>query len=650
MAKTNKSGMNWLSISGLIFSITFVTAVFSLSSCTGPKDEALPEEYLMPDTVLINGKIIQVNAADSIAEAVAIKGGKIIAVGSNKMAKKLTGHKTQVIDLKGLTATPGLIDSHCHFSGIGMLHVLDLSYPAVETIADVKGKIKAMIETLKAGEWVRGRGWDEGKLSELRYIYASDLDPVSPNNPVWITHTMGHYGAANSYALKLAKIDKNTPDPPGGTIDRYPDGTPTGVLKESAQSLVRRLIPRFTPEQEEEGLVKIVEEFNREGMTAVKDPGIGPEKWEAYQRVLAQNKLTVRAFILWETGETIEAAQRLIDRVGPFTKPYISTGDDTLISGGIKIYLDGSGGARTAWLYKEWNKNYKEIDKGNYGYPVIDPEIFRGQILMFHKAGLHIGVHAIGDRAIDWVMDSYALALKDNPIHGLRHGIIHCNIPTDRAIEMMVEMQKNHDSGFPESQSTFMWWIGDTYAGNFGPERSLRLKPFKTYQEKNIIWGGGSDFGVTPFAARYGLWASIARKTLLGVYGSIPYGMDESVDIHTALRSYTIWNAHQLFMEDKIGSIEEGKYADIAVWDKDMYTIPTAEIKNLKCQLTLMNGRIVYKAPETAITISEGEAALSQGDDIGSASLMLFALMAVAEAGVIQRRRNSKTKKRILYH
>jgi predicted amidohydrolase YtcJ len=402
---------------------------------------------------------------------------------------------------------------------------------------------------------------------------------------------------------------------------------------------VRRLIPRFTPEQVEEGLVKIVEEFNKEGMTAVKDPGVGPGKWEAYQRVLDQNKLTVRAFILWDTGQTIEDARRLIDRVGAFTKPYISTGDDTLISGGIKIYLDGSGGARTAWLYKEWNKNYKEVDKGNYGYPVIAPEIFRKQILMFHNAGLHVSVHAIGDRAIDWVMDSYVLALKDNPIYGLRHGIIHCNIPTDRAIEMMVEMQKNHDSGYPESQSTFLWWLGDTYAGNFGPERSLRLKPFKTYLEKNIIWGGGSDFRVTPFAARYGLWASIARKTLLGVYGSIPYGVDESVDIHNALRSYTIWNARQLFMENKIGSIEEGKYADIAVWDKDIYTIPTDEIKDLKCQLTLVDGRIVYKAPETPVTISEGGVAVSQGDNSGPESLMLFALMAMAVVGVIQIRK-----------
>lgn len=602
-------GKKKLLIRGLVFFLAVLATFFLLFSCARSKEKALIEQHLLPDIVLINGKIITVDPNDSITEAVAIKDKKIIAIGSNSMIKKLIGSSTQVIDLKGLIVTPGLIDSHCHFSGGGtsMLYILNLSFPEVKKIADVVEKVKKKIEALKAGEWVRGRGWDEGKLEELRYVYASDLDPVSPNNPVWITHTMGHYGTANSYALKLANITKHTLDPFGGTIDRYPDGTPTGVLKESAQSLVRRLIPGNTSEQRQKGIIKIVEEFNKEGMTAVKEPGIGPDIWKDYQNVLAQDKLNVRVFVLWSGGTTMEEAKSIIKHVAAFTKPYISTGDDRLISGGIKLYLDGSGGARTGWLYREWNKNYKDIDEKNYGYPVIDPDVFRKIVIMFHNAGLHIGVHAIGDRAIDWVVDSYTLALKENPIHGLRHCIIHCNIPTDHAIEMMVEMQKIHDAGYPESQSTFMWWIGDTYAGNFGPERCLRLKPFRTYLDKGIVWAGGSDFNVTPFPARYGIWASIARKTLQGTYGLDSYGMEESIDIHNALRSYTIWSAQQMFMEDKIGSIEVGKYADIAVWDKDLYTIQTDEIKDLKCLMTLFNGKIIYLAPEAAITVNENQ-------------------------------------------
>lgn len=349
-------GISWLAVAVLL----------SLPSCRSARNDTLSA-----DLVLINGKIITVDENDSIAEAVAVKGSRIIAVGTTAGLKKLAGRGTQIVDLKGLTVTPGLIDAHCHFAsgGVGMLFILDVGFPAVRKMADVVAKVKAKIEASKPGEWVFGRGWDEGKLEELRYIYASDLDPGSPENPVFLMHTMGHYAVANSLALKLANITKNTPDPSGGTIDRHPDGTPTGVLKEAAMGLVMRLIPETKPEQMREGIRELAKEFNKEGMTAAKEPGVGLSTWKAYQDILAEDKLTVRMFILWDGGRTIENAQRLIECVAPFTKPYISTGDDRLISGGIKLYLDGSGGARTAWLYDEWNKNYKEIDKGNYGYP-----------------------------------------------------------------------------------------------------------------------------------------------------------------------------------------------------------------------------------------------------------------------------------------
>jgi predicted amidohydrolase YtcJ len=578
-----------------------VPAIFLvLCSCSFKSNAAATLE---PDAVLLNGKIITVDPKDSTAEAVAIKDGKIVAIGSNAEIKKLIGSHVRVIDLNGSTATPGLIDSHCHFSGTDMLYVVDLQYPQVKSIGDVLEKIKSALATLKPGEWVRGRGWDEGKLAELRYINASDLDRVSPNNPVWITQTMGHYGTANSYALKLANIIKTTADPPAGTIERAPDGIPTGVLKESAQSLVTRLIPPLTPEQQRNGLIKIIQEFNKEGMTGVKDPGIGTQKWEQYLGLLADNKLDVRVFALWGTGKTIEAAEDLVKRIAPFTKPYISTGDGRLVSGGVKIFMDGSGGARTAWLYNEWNRNSTEVDKGNVGYPVVDPEIFRRQVMIFNNAGLHVSTHAIGDRAIDWVVDSYAAALQGHPVKGLRHGIIHCNIPTDHAISVMADLQKRFDAGYPEAQSTFTWWIGDTYAGNFGPQRSLRLMPFKTYLSRGMIWGGGSDFNVTPFPARYGIWASMERKPLQGSYGANPFGTEESIDVHNALRSYTVWSARQLFMENKIGSIELGKYADIAVWDRDIYTVPADQVKDMKCRMTLLAGRIVYAAPESGVRV-----------------------------------------------
>jgi predicted amidohydrolase YtcJ len=334
---------------------------------------------------------------------------------------------------------------------------------------------------------------------------------------------------------------------------------------------------------------------------------VGLPVWNIYRRILAEDKLNVRMFVLWRGGRSLPFARRLIGQVADFTKPYISTGDDRLISGGIKLYLDGSGGARTAWLYDEWSKDFNDTDKGNYGYPMFDPDVFRKMVKLYHKAGLHIAVHAIGDKAIDWLMDSYAQALTEDPFHGLRHSIIHCNIPTDRALDMMAEMQKTHDAGYPEAEAVHLWWIGDTYAGNFGPERGLRLKPYKTFLDKGIKWAATSDFYVDPYPARYGIWAQIARETLLGVYGSHPFGKEESVDVKTALKAYTIWAAHQLFLDDKIGSIETGKYADLAIWDKDIYTIPTEEIKDISCQMTLFSGKVVFKKEDSPVEIIQGK-------------------------------------------
>jgi predicted amidohydrolase YtcJ len=191
--------------------------------------------------------------------------------------------------------------------------------------------------------------------------------------------------------------------------------------------------------------------------------------------------------------------------------------------------------------------------------------------------------------------------LQEKPLKGLRHSIIHDNIPTDHAIEVMKRLQKTYDAGYPEAQAPFLWWIGDTYAGTFGPQRGLRLMPFRTYTQKGIKWAGGSDYPVTPYPARYGLWSSIERKTMNGIYGMQPFGTAESVDIHIALKSYTIWAAHQLFSEGRIGSLEIGKDADIAVWDRDLYTIPPSELKDLKCELTLLRGQEVYRDKNSPI-------------------------------------------------
>ncbi|MFN8668845.1 MAG: amidohydrolase [Gemmatimonadaceae bacterium] len=546
------------------------------------------------DVILVNGTVLTVDANDRVAQAIAIRGSKIVAVGTTAEVERLAGPATQRIDLRGRTVTPGLLDAHAHFSG-GYAERLDLSYPAVKTIPEVVAKVGSQVAKAGHDAWVEGHGWDEGKLAEHRYVTARDLDAVSPENPVYLTQTTGHYGVANSVALRLAGITKATADPPNGTIDRYPDGTPTGVLKESAQGLVRRLIPPRTAAQLDQSLRDLAKGFNAEGMTGAKDPGISGATWEAYRRVQRSGDLSVRIFALWQGGRSVEGARRLIAERAAMTRPYETTGDDQVIAGGVKLYIDGSGGARTAWLYDDWNKAYTDTDTGNRGYPSSNPDTVRLLIRMYHDAGFHVSVHSIGDRGIDWTMDSFVEALKAKPTRGLRHGIIHANIPSDHAIALMAQLQRDYDAGFPEPSATFAWWLGDTYAANFGKVRSLRLNPFATFKAKGIRWANGSDFGVTPFAARYGIWSAVARETLLGSWGD-PFGRAESVDVHTALRAVTIWAARQMFLEEKIGSVEVGKYADLAVWDRNPYAVATADLKEMRCLLTLFNGRVVYRA------------------------------------------------------
>jgi predicted amidohydrolase YtcJ len=546
------------------------------------------------DMVLVNGAVLTVDRNDTVAQAVAIGAGKITAVGTTAQIRAMAGPNTEVIDLRGRAVTPGLIDTHVHFSAAASLFTVDLGDAEVKSIEEVKKRIAAQVAKLKPGEWVRGRGWDEGKYAEKRYITAADLDAVAPNNPVWLTHTTGHYGVGNTYAMKIAEIRPNTPDPPAGTIDRDSSGAATGVFKESAMGLVSRHVPPLSRDQEKQGIAEIVRQFNREGMTGAKDPGMGPAKWELYQELLKEGQLTVRVFALWSGARRLEDKDAVMARVKANPRQNV-LGDGMLVAGGVKMFMDGSGGARTAWMHDDWNKNLKEIDKGNVGYPSTEPKAYRQIVTELHNAGVHVSTHAIGDRAIDWVIDTYDQALKATPTRGLRHGLIHGNIPTDRAIDVMARLQLDYDAAYPEASAGFMWWIGDNYAGNFGPVRNLRMKPFQTFVRKGIQWGGGSDYPVTPFAARHGIWASVSRQTLNGTYGAKPFGTAESVDVRTALRSYTAWAARRIFLEDRIGTIEVGKDADLAVWDRNPYTVPTDQLKDMRCGLTLVRGRVVFQ-------------------------------------------------------
>ena len=549
------------------------------------------------DLALIHGHIVTEDGAGRIVQALAAREGRIVAVGTDQDIRDLIGPATRVIDLAGRTATPGLIDSHAHVMSTGELELFEIDLGGARSVGEMVTAVAKRAKTTPPGAWIVGGGWDEGKLAEHRYPTAADLDAAAPNNPVWLENTTGHYGVANSAALRLGGVGPATADPPAGTIERTAAGVPAGVLKESAARLVQDHIPDYSPSQREAALLHMIDRLHAEGMTGFKDPSIGAADWAAYRAVAARGALSVDACVLFQAGHTLESARAALGLIRGARADVAAMPGTTLRVCGAKIFMDGSGAAPTAWMYRDWNKGRTAIAVGNSGYPQTDPDAYRAMVRLFVDADVGIGTHAIGDRAIDWVVDSYAAALADHPTKGLRLSIIHANTPTDHAIAVMADLQRRYDAGYPESQGEFAWWIGDIYAGNLGAERSLRLNPFHTYLQRGLIWAGGSDSPVTPIAARYGLWGAVARQTLKATYGPTPFGLGEAVDAATALTSYTRWAARQIAADDRTGSLEVGKSADVAVWDRDPLSAPTDALKDMACELTLFQGKVVYVRP-----------------------------------------------------
>ena len=574
-----------------------VCSVAWIGACTDPAPEPAAREA-PPDLVIINARIVTMRAGAPVAGAVAISGHSISAVGTTNEIRALAGPGTEVIDLGGNTVTPGIIDTHNHFAwgALGERAALDIEYPAVTSIEDIRNRIREIARELEPGEWIESSNWDAAKFEEQRDILASDLDDVAPENPVWLLHTSAHYGVANSAALAVAGITRDTADPDGGVIGRDEDGNPNGILADQAMGLISSVTPPVTTDDFVRAITAGVRGLSAEGITAIKDPEIDQRHWDAYQQVAENGDLTVRIATLWRVPDTMSEARDLLERIAPITMPTEQGDGDLVVSAGVKIYIDGSGTARTAWMHDDWSVDYTETDEGNTGLTYLETDVLFDQIRLFHEAGIHIGTHAIGDRAIDFTMDSYARVLDDSPIQGLRHSIIHSNLPTEHAMNLMVNLQRQYDAGIPEVQPAFLWWIGDTYVANFGVDRSLRVLPLRTFAERGIRWAGSSDYDVSPYAPRHAFWAASARQTMLGTYGENPWGTDESVPIHDTLSAYTASAARQLFLEDKVGVIEVGKRADIVAWDRDLYAIPVDELKEARPVLTLMNGDAVYRA------------------------------------------------------
>jgi hypothetical protein len=543
----------------------------------------LPEE-LFADMVLLNGKIVAVDNRETIASAVAVKGGKILKVGPNEEIKKTVGKHTKVIDLKGKTVLPGFLDCHNHVPARGAS--VDLHW--VRSMDELVEKLREKAEKTPKGRWVMGGGFNESKLKEKRFPNRYDLDRASTEHPIAISRVGGHHGSIyNSYALNLAGITKDTPDPkPPAYIERDPvTREPLGNLRESAEEPLRRLRaqePR--PSEEEmrqatkEGLKETFKQLLSWGITSVLDPGIGGDKIRAYQELLESGELPIRvSFLVSREGiAKIQAIKSLGLKPG--------FGNDWLRFAGLKLMTDGSMSAATCALYEPY-----EGQPNNYGIfheAMGTVEEFTEQVVEAHKAGIRTGTHAIGDKAIDVALDAIEAAQKAYPRKNHRHSIEHCGLPTKKALERMSRL------GVTASASVgFGWELGDQHLSLIGPERMKRYYPMRSFKEHGIKAGANFDYSVTMADVVKGIYVMVARRSETGQ----DLGQNERISRMDAVRAFTIDSAYLQFEEGLKGSIEPGKLADFVVLDRDILTCPEEEIKDTEVLTTIVGGEIKYQ-------------------------------------------------------
>jgi hypothetical protein len=529
--------------------------------------------------VLMKGRIITIDDAHRIAEAVAIKDGRIVAVGSNREIEGLIGEGTRVIDLGGKPLLPGFIDTHTHPSHAAMrLYEIDLRSPPVKSIEDILRLVAEKAEELGPDKWVRGTNYNEAKLIERRHVTRWELDEAAPKNPVFITKETGHEFIANSRALEIAGISRERADPPGGRIDRRKDGEPTGVLYETAGRLVLEHIPPYTVEEVKEGLRRVWDQLAEWGITTTHDAGVDATALRAYQELLAEGIRKVRTLVMVKAQ-----GSRGEDLLGALVNLGIESGfgDEWLRIMGVKIMGDGSGAGGTAAVYEPQHRG-----PGGLGIMVTPPEELKRLVIKAHRAGLRVCIHSIGDRAIDYALDAIEEAQRETPKPDVRHRIEHNSLCTPRQLKRIKELGVT-----PSSSIGYMWRLGDNYQENFGPERARWLHPHRSMLEMGIIAGGNSDYPVSDGNPLIQIYEAVTRRTSSGLV----IGSEEAIGVMEAIRVYT-WNGAYLGKEEHLkGSIEPGKLADLVVLDRDPLSTPVEEIKEIKEMMTIVGGEIVYQ-------------------------------------------------------
>ena len=546
-----------------------------------------------PDLVVFNGKVITVDCDFSIAEAVATKDARIFGVGSSEDMKKLAGKNTRLLDLKGLTVLPGINDAHCHLNGFGLQRppmVVDLGYPSIKSLADIKSATLKKADEVGPGKWISGWGWDRGFLDELKgkpdkWPTRFDIGPVSPDNPVLYMDFSGHVCLVNSKALEMAQVDKDTPDPEGGIIQKDESGEPTGILFEAAAGLVRRLKPAPTEEERKTGILNGMAELNSLGITCVTEPGLGADLIGIYTDLYNQGKFTLRVNCMISGGPSLETVKNVLTRVGTGT----GFGNEWLRISGLKLLADGIPPSKTAFMYEDYIG-------GGHGQLLVegktDEERYDMLISMIKYASsrnFQVGIHVTGDRGIDACVDGYIAAMAEHPWDA-RHYIIHTDYVTPECIERMAENNIGANV-----QSAIKWTIGNLMIGITGEKRAAYHWPLKSLFESGVRVSNSSDASVTYPDWRQGVESAVLRKDK--ATGEV-IGAEQCITVEQAIRSYTINGAWQDHQDSIRGSIEVGKLADFTIIGDDILTIDPDRIHEIPIICTVVGGKTVYSNPE----------------------------------------------------
>ena len=541
-------------------------------------------EKIGVELLLLNGKVITVDADDSVTEAVAVKDGKILMTGPSNEISELACSKTRTIDLKGKTLLPGFIDTHEHC--IRRTLQKDWVYCGSPSVESANGMVDALARKAaeKAdGEWVVGTWFDETEWEIKAFPTRHDLDQATTRHPIFVMRAGGHNAVVNSLALETVGIHRQSPQPEGGHIERDENGEPTGRLDEmAAMDLVRNKIPSPGPEESVEIMVRnwpeVEEELLSWGLTTMHEAHIKAPQATAYQKLLAAGKLRLRTGLMLDGMAPYEGyATNDLSRQG------LRTGfgwGDMLYVVGVKLGTDGAMGPRTAAL----NEPY-ENEPENLGMNRVTREELTDELVRCHQAGLRVCTHAIGDRAIDMTLDAIEAAVRSASWTDPRHRIEHAGYVTPAQFERMRQL------GVAVSASIgFCYPIGDSHYDSLGPHRMNGYYPMKSFRDNGIVAAGNSDGFGTSWALT-GIYGCVTRKTK----GGRVLADEEAIPIMDAIRAYTINGAYLEGKEAEKGSIEPGKLADFVLLDRDITTTDPEEILKSRVLMTIVGGKVVYE-------------------------------------------------------